>query len=213
MKKVSRKNNHYQGAKLYSSLEEKFLIEFRYLITTIKNYHFLDKDDVETAISNAMVYFIKGCKRKGIDTSDYNNYKNYQYIIISNEVKKANVSRMSQKKTARREHISIDEIDIGDDNTQEMFEYLEAIRDMLTDEEYYVCTELINGYEQKDVMKDFDNSKFKVSKIVERIRKKIFPNMKLMVKKYETRKEAHNTKRQGYVKPEIDYEYNDYYAD
>jgi hypothetical protein len=95
---------------------------------------------------------------------------------------------------------------------EQMLDYLQAIRDVLSDEEYYVATELINGFEQQEIKKDFGNSKFKVAKIVERIRKKIFPHMKFRMAQYETRTQVYNTKRQPYIKPEIDYEYDDFYA-
>jgi hypothetical protein len=214
MKKVSRKNNHYEGAKQYTSLHHKFLIEFRYLITTIPNYHYLDKDDVETAISNAMVYFIRGCERKKIDTSNYKNYKNYQFIIMKNEVKKANVSRMNNTKTARREHSSIDEIDVfRDDYNQEMFEQLQRIKCQLTEKEFDIVTKLIQGYEQQEIAKVYNHAPAYMLKLVNKIRAKVFPNFKMGIRKYETRYQVHNTKRQPYIKPTIDYDYNDYYAD
>jgi len=216
MKKVSRKNNHYQGAKQYKNLDEKFLIEFRQLVRTIPTTVFLQQDDINLSINNALIQFIKGVKRKEIDTSDYKNYKGYMYIILSNEVKKMNVTLNLTRKAKDNKNDYIAESDTsfyGNDDEIEWFDYLEAIRDILTDEEYYVATELINGFEQQEIKKDFDNSKFKVSRIVERIRKKIFPHMKPRLAQYETRTQVYNTKRKPYIKPEIDYDYNDYYAD
>lgn len=215
MKKVSKKKQ-YQGAKIYKSIEEKFLIEMRQLVRTIPTTVFLEQDEITYAINNALIQFLKGVERKGIDTSEYKNYKNYQFIILSNEVKKLNVMVNLTRKAKDNKNDYIAESDTsfyGSDDEIENFDYLQAIRDILTDEEYYVATELINGFEQQEVKKDFDNSKFKVSRIVERIRKKIFPHMKPRMRQYETRSDVHNTKRIAYEKPEIDYDYNDYYAD
>jgi hypothetical protein len=99
----------------------------------------------------------------------------------------------------------------GSDDEIETYDYMQAIRDILSDEEYYVATELIYGFDQKQIKKDFDNSKFKVGKIVERIRKKIFPHMKFRMRQFETRSDVHNTKRQPYIKPEINYDLPDFY--
>jgi DNA-binding CsgD family transcriptional regulator len=214
MKKVSQKKKQYQGAKIYTSLHHKFLIEFRYLISTIPNYHFLNKDDVETAITNAMVYFTKGVERKGIDTSKFENYKNYQFIIIKNEVKKANVSRMNNTKTARREHLTLDEVDVfRDDYNQQMFEQLQRIKSQLTEKEYNIVTLMIEGYEQQQIAKLYNHAPAYMLRLINKIRAKVFPNFKIGVRKYETRYDVHNTKRKAYVKPEIDYDLPDYYAD
>lgn len=215
MKKVSTKK-HYQGAKQYKNLDEKFLIEFRQLVRTIPTTVFLEQDAITYAINNALIQFIKGVKRKEIDTSDYKNYKGYMYIILSNEVKKMNVMFNLTRKAKDNKNDYIAESDTSfynSDDQEQMLDYLQAIRDVLSDEEYYVATELINGFEQQEIKKDFGNSKFKVAKIVERIRKKIFPHMKFRMAQYETRTQVHNTKREAYIKPTIDYDYNDYYAD
>lgn len=216
MKKVSRKNNHYQGAKQYKSMDEKFLIEMRQLVRTIPTTVFLTDDDINLSINNTLIQFLKGIERKAIDTSDYKNYKGYMYIILSNEVKKMNVTRNLTRKAKDNKNEYIEDTNTsfyGNDDSIQEFDYLQAIRNILTDEEYYVASELINGFEQQEIKKDFDNSKFKVSRIVERIRKKIFPNMKPRLAQYETRTQTYNTKRKPYIKPEIDYDYNDYYAD
>jgi hypothetical protein len=216
MKKVSRKNNHYQGAKIYKSIDEKFLIEMRQLVRTIQATAFLDDDEITYAINNALIQFIKGVKRKGIDTSEYNNYKGYMYIILSNEVKKLNVMVNLTRKAKDNKNDYIAESDTsfyGSDDEIETYDYMQAIRDILSDEEYYVATELIYGFDQKQIKKDFDNSKFKVGKIVERIRKKIFPHMKFRMRQFETRSDVHNTKRQPYIKPEINYDLPDFYAE
>lgn len=215
MKKVSQKKQ-YQGAKIYKSMEEKFLVEMRFLVRTIPTITYLNDDDITYAIHNSLIQLIKGIERKGIDTSDYNNYKGYMYIILSNELKKANVMfNLTQKaKNHKNDYISENDTSFyGSNDEIEEYDYMQAIRDLLTDEEYYVATELINGYDQNDIKKDYGNSKFRVAKIVERIRKKIFPNMKFRMKQYETRSDVHNTKRIAYVKPKIDYDYNDFYAE
>jgi len=214
MKKVSRKNNHYQGAKQYKSMDEKFLIEMRQLVRTIPTTVFLEQDDINLSINNAFIQFLKGIERKTIDVSEYANYKGYMYIILSNEVKKMNLTRNLTRKAKDNKNDYILESDTsfyGSDDEIEWFDYLQAIRNILTDEEYYVASELINGFEQQEIKKDFDNSKFKVSRIVERIRKKIFPNMKPRLAQFETRTQVYNTKRKPYIKPEIDYDLPDFY--
>jgi hypothetical protein len=213
MKKVSK---HYQGAKRYKNLDEKFLIEFRQLLRTIPTTVFLEEDDIKFAINNAFIQFIKGVERKSVDVTKFENYKGYMYIILSNEVKKMNVTRNLTQKAKNHKNEYIEDTNTSfynSDDQEQMIDYLQAIKDVLTDEEYYVCTELINGYEQQEIKKDFGNSKFKVAKIVERIRKKIFPNMKFRMAQYETRTQVHNTKREAYIKPEIEYDLPDFYAD
>lgn len=216
MKKVSENKKQYEGAKVYTSLHHKFEIEIRHIIRTIPNYYHLDKFEVETAINNALLYFIRGCKRKGIDTSEFKNYKDYQFIIIKNEVKKANVSRMNVTNSNRLANFKleeVEEVDVNkDDYNQELFEQIQGLTSLLTPKELKLVNLLIEGYSQKEIAKITNYHPCYVSRLIIKLRKKIFPNLK-PIHKYQTITDAWNTKRIAYEKPIVEYDLPDFYAE
>lgn len=206
MKKIKEKK-HYEGAQVYNNLPHKFLIELRHLSASIPQLYYLNNEQRDMAINDALVQFIKGVKRKNIDTSEYKNYKNYQYIILKNAIKAANVKYNLTKKSQVTQNVDT-EIDIICD--EDNFEIKQLIQ-QLNEEEKNVTNKLIEGYSTTEIAEQKGWGKYDLNKFMKNLRSKLFPNFKVGVKKYDTRNYNRQTKVIKYVKPHIDYNLPDFY--
>lgn len=215
MKKEKVLKKQYQGAKIYNNLNEKFLIELRHLAPTIANWWFLDEYEQNVTLHNALIQFTKGVKRKEIDTSEYKNYKGYQYIILTNEIKKANVFYHLTRKAKDNKNESIEELDTSSYSNcdqQEINEYKQQIS-LLSPFHQQIVQFLIDGYNLREISKLLDITSFYTEKAVKSIRKKIFPDMKMRNFQYQTRAEFHKKRQTPNPSTKyIDYEYDDFYA-
>jgi hypothetical protein len=199
----------YNGAQVYNNLPHKFLVEMRHLAPTIPELYYLNDEQRDMAINDAVVQFNQAVIKKNIDTSDYQNYKNYQYIVLKNSIKRINIRVNLTKKSQITENVDVElDVMIDEDN----FEIKQLIQ-QLNDEEKNIINKLIQGYIWPEIAKEKGWDRNQLTKYMKKLRKKLFPNFKVGVKKYDTRNYTHKTKVVKYVKPEIDYNYNDFYAD
>lgn len=213
--KVSQKIKYNGATKWGYDINNKYLIEIRHIARTIPAYYYLTQDEIESMVSDALISFLKSAKEKQIDLTDYHKYKNWQFIIVKNEILGILTANNTKKRLPKRNQVELNPNEQSYTTEEDEFNYLvkQDYLNKLTEQEIQIVELLMQGYIHTEVAHKLGLSKLTIWQKVQKIKRKLFPNFKPGIRKYETRKDVWNTKRQPYVKPIIDYDYNDFYAE
>jgi len=217
MKKVLEKKYKWNGATKYTNQEEKYLIELRYLATTIPGFKFLSVHQQASAVNDSFLSFVKAVERKGMDTTHYNKYKGYLFITIKNTINRMNTSeKLTHKNKDNNFYIdeqSISDSEISDsDYTIQRLDLQTKIKN-LPEKCQLVISYLSQGYRAEEISKILNINCGQYQYYRKKCYQILFPNFKKRLRQYADttikRTCNHNTKD----RVDIDYKANDFYGD